>query len=89
MDKIKKSVEAEKATSQTMYIGPSIRKLGLVSSSVYRGDASTIIEKLKETYPLIGTLFVEIKDITAAKARMDTQGSAEWLAAREILGGEV
>lgn len=84
----KAKTAAAKSDNQMMYIGPSVRKLGLINSRVYRGDCSAFFNPLKEQYPLIGTLLVPISAISAAKSRMDTQGSAEWLAVQQLLGGE-
>ncbi len=83
-----KTAATTKADSQMMYIGPSVRKLGLINSRVYRGDCSAFFNPLKESYPLIGTLLVPIDSISTAKSRMNTQGSAEWLAVQQLLGGE-
>lgn len=83
-----KTAATIKADSQMMYIGPSVRKLGLINSRVYRGDCSAFFNPLKESYPLIGTLLVPIDSISTAKSRMNTQGSAEWLAVQQLLGGE-
>ena len=83
-----KTAATTKAYSQMMYIGPSVRKLGLINSRVYRGDCSAFFNPLKESYPLIGTLLVPIDSISTAKSRMNTQGSAEWLAVQQLLGGE-
>lgn len=83
-----KTAATVKVDSQMMYIGPSIRKLGLINSRVYRGDCSAFFNPLKESYPLIGTLLVPIDSISTAKSRMNTQGSAEWLAVQQLLGGE-
>lgn len=84
----KAKTAATKPDSQMMYIGPSVRKLGLINSRVYRGDCSAFFNPLKEQYPLIGTLLVPISAIGVAKSRMNTQGSAEWLAVQQLLGGE-
>lgn len=83
-----KMAEAPKRDSQVMYIGPSVRGLGLIKGRVYRGDTSMVFDPLKEKYPLIDILLVPISDIGAAKERMNTQGSAEWLAEQQLLGGE-
>ena len=80
-----KTAATTKADSQMMYIGPSVRKLGLINSRVYRGDCSAFFNPLKESYPLIGTLLVPIDSISTAKSRMNTQGSAEWLAVQQLL----
>lgn len=74
--------------SQTMYIGPSVRALGLVSGRVYLGDIGVITAPLVEKYPLINRLFAPIGQIVEAKARMKTKGTAEYLAAAQIVGGE-
>lgn len=82
------TVPAASNDVQTMYIGPGVRKLGLISGRVYRSDSSIFFAPLKEKYSLIGTLLVPIDGIGAAKARMKTKGSAEWLAVRQLIGGD-
>ena len=84
-----KMAEATKRESQVMYIGPNMRELGRVNGRVYRGDCSIFFKPLKEKYSLIGVLLVPISEITAAKVRMSTKGSAEWLAVQQLTGGEM
>ena len=50
---------------------------------------SIFFKPLKEKYSLIGVLLVPISEITAAKVRMSTKGSAEWLAVQQLTGGEM
>ena len=74
--------------AQHMYIGPSVRSLGLVSGRVYKGDYTVITAPLATKYPLINQLIVPIAKINEAKARLKQQGTAENIAAAQIVGGE-
>ncbi len=74
--------------TQSMYIGPNVRKHGLVQYRVYRGDISSVFGELSKTYSLIRQLVVPLSDIATAKAKMETPGTPQYLACQQILGGE-
>lgn len=81
--------KAKTMAEQVMYIGPSVRSLGLVSNRLYRGDYTLLLADLIEKYPLVERLIVPVSEINSAKARMKQTGTAEYLAAVQIAGGEI
>lgn len=81
--------KAKTMVLQVMYIGPSVRSLGLVSGRLYRGDYTVLLADLIEKYPLIERLIVPVSEINSAKERMKKKGTAEYLAAVQIAGGEM
>lgn len=81
--------KAKTMALQVMYIGPSVRSLGLVSGRLYRGDYTVLLADLIKKYPLVERLIVPVSEINSAKARMKETGTAEYLAAVQIAGGEI
>ncbi|WP_295163424.1 hypothetical protein [Selenomonas sp. F0473] len=74
--------------TRVMYIGPTVRALGLVQYRVYTGDVETLFTPLAAKYPLIMQLVVPLADIMSAKKQMETEGTPQHMAARQIMGGE-
>ena len=73
---------------QVMYVGPSVTSLGLVQNRVYLGDTDAVFAPLKEKYPLIMQLVVPVGDSVKARADVNTPGTACYMAAQQIMGGE-
>lgn len=69
---------------QTIYIGANKHKLNLHRNRVYYGNPETLINGLKEKIPLIGQLFVPVKEIDSALSEMRTKGTAKYIAARQV-----
>ena len=74
---------------QVMYVGPSVPSLGLVQNRVYLGDTKDVFGLLKEKYPLVMQLVVPVDDSVRARVEVDTPGTARYMAAQEIMGGEL
>lgn len=83
----KKSKEKQKEPEKVlkMYAGPSIRKYGLVSGTVYIDFPTNVEEAIKE-YPEIKSLFILVdKDFAKNKEKFKTSGSKENLILKRIL----
>ena len=76
------------SATQVMYVGPSVTSLGLVQNRVYLGDTDAVFAPLKEKYPLIMQLVVPVGDSVKARADGNTPGTACYMAAQQIMGGE-
>ena len=73
---------------QVMYIGPSVPRLGLVQNRVYIGNADDVFAPVKEKYPLVMQLVVAVEDSMRARVDVNTPGTACYMAAQQIAGGE-
>jgi hypothetical protein len=73
---------------QVMYIGPSVPRLGLVQNRVYIGNADDVLAPIKDKYPLVMQLVVPVEDSMRARADVNTPGTACYMAAHQIAGGE-
>lgn len=79
---------AENNVQQVMYVGPSVPSFGLVQNRVYIGDADSVFAPIKEKYPLVMQLVVPVEDSMRARADVNTPGTACYMAAKQIAGGE-
>lgn len=66
-EKKEKAKEIVKEKTSKMYLGPSIRKYGLLTNTVYLGDFPSNIEEAIKEFPEIAPLFVEINSEFAIK----------------------
>lgn len=60
----------------TIYIGATLIKEGLMHNELFNARPTELIGSLKKKYPLIEMLFVSATDYVAAVADMETDGSA-------------
>ena len=72
---------------QTIYIGPTIRGLGLIHSHIYAGQAK-LSKDVKEKFPSIERLIVPVTRLSIAEKNLQTKGTPEYLALLEIKGGK-
>nr|DAK15370.1 MAG TPA: hypothetical protein [Caudoviricetes sp.] len=79
---------AKTNVQQVMYVGPSVPRLGLVQNRVYIGDVDDVFAPIKEKYPLVMQLVVPVEDSMRARADVNTPGTACYMAAQQIAGGE-
>lgn len=80
----KKKIKEEK-TSSKMYIGPGIRKYGLVPGTVYMDYPSNVLEAIKE-YPEISQLFLVIDEkFVENKGKVKEEGTKENILFKKIL----
>ena len=79
---------AETNVQQVMYVGPSVPSLGLVQNRVYIGNADNVFAPVKDKYPLVMQLVVPVEDSMRARADVNTPGTACYMAAQQIAGGE-
>ena len=62
--------------SNVIYIGARLTKEGLTTNELFTARPTEIIARLKETYPLIELLFVNVEEYAAANAEVQTAGTA-------------
>lgn len=72
---------------QTIYIGPTVRGLGLIHSHIYSGKAK-LLDGVKEKFPSIERLIVPVTRLSEAEKNLQTKGTPEYLAFLEIKGGK-
>lgn len=88
--KVQDSQEIVKTNiTQVMYVGPSVPSLGLVQNRVYVGAVDDVFAPVKEKYQLVMQLVVPVEDSMRARASVNTPGTAGYMAAQEIMGGEL
>jgi len=86
----KSKAPAKPQLSETLiYIGPSLSRGRLAQYTTFRGGLPERVEALKEEYPKLGRLIVPVSQLSEAKARAATVGTAEQTAVQEIMGGTV
>lgn len=90
-----KSKEDEKVENKKvskMYLGPSIKKYGINSGSVYQGEFPSNVKKAIEEYPEIKELFVEIdNNFYKNKGNINKTGTRENIFLKKLmkkLGGD-
>lgn len=69
-----------------IYLGPNLLKFGLQTYQVYKGGKPKILEKVKETYPLIGQLFAPVQNASGVMQAIEAKGTPANLAYRQITG---
>ncbi|MCF2639390.1 MAG: hypothetical protein SOR11_07390 [Fusobacterium sp.] len=62
-----KAKEIVKEKASKIYLGPSIRKYGLMTNTVYLGDFPSNVEEAIKEFPEIAPLFIEINSEFALK----------------------
>lgn len=71
--------------SNVIYIGGRVDCV--YENQVFVERPTKLIEKLKEKYPLIGYLFVPVKDLQSAQDGIATKGSIYWQANQQVKEG--
>lgn len=66
-EKKEKAKEIVKEKASKIYLGPSIRKYGLMTNTVYLGDFPLNVENAIKEFPEITSLFIEINSEFALK----------------------
>lgn len=69
---------------QEIYIGATKRRYNLKRNRVYTNRPESLIDGLKEKFPLIEQLFVPVKNVNAALEEMSKAGTPRNIAARQI-----
>lgn len=79
-------LKTEKISIKQMYIGPSIKKYGIASGTIYDGEfPSNMAEAVKE-FPEIKFLFVNIdKELAYKKSNLNKKGTKENITFKAIL----
>lgn len=77
---------ADGEVRQVMYIGPNRLREGLRTTQVFKGYPKDLVERMKEKYPHIGRLFVDIEKLAEATEAVQRKGTPLFLAYQEILG---
>ena len=71
---------------QVMYIGPNRLREGLRKTQVFKGYPKDLVERMKEKYPHIGRLFVDVGKLAEAMEETRRKGTPLFLAHQEVLG---
>lgn len=83
--KTKEKVKETVTAVPKMYIGPSIRKYGLIPGTIYTGFTGNVEAAVKE-YPEITSLFVAVdKDFVKNKEKIKTKGTKENLILKRLV----
>ena len=82
----KKQKEIKDKPVKQMYIGPSIKKYGLNSGTIFEGEHPNNVKAAKEEYPEIISLFINVnKDFPLKKTNVKTPGTKENVLYKAIL----